>query len=82
MTEKLSDRLDREARAWAEWNAEHPNDQSPSTEELLREAAALARRVEGAVHGYVDGFGSIHAAGIESDYHGQRVRLVPVEGGA
>lgn len=46
MTEKLSVRLDREARAWADWNAEHPDDQSPTTEALLREAAELARRVE------------------------------------
>ena len=36
MSEKLSVRLDREARAWADWNAEHPDNQSPTTEALLR----------------------------------------------
>lgn len=79
MNEKLSVRLDREALAWADWNAEHPDSQSPTTEALLLEAAELARRVERAAEAHVNaGFGRdaglIFAPAVLID---KRVRLLP-----
>lgn len=84
MTKPLSERLDRIANA--------PGiETNPAYTETLLEAAALARRVEGAEVGIVSCIGGdprdflsveIGRADTSALKHRQRVALVPVEGGA
>lgn len=53
MAEKLSKRLEREAASWDDWGNDHPGEHPVTTVRLLREAAELARRVEGAATGNI-----------------------------
>ena len=90
---KLSERLERGARVMrdtAQMKTQHPEwllNEMEQSADLLDEAAALARRVEGAgiveaislMH-YADGTGVLDFDGEASIGVGKRVALVPVEG--
>lgn len=82
---KLSERLEAEAASWESWNRDFPEDQSPLTPVLLREAAALCKRYEDAPVEEARGFDDLQGKPIGClisapyEFHGQRVRLV-VEG--
>jgi hypothetical protein len=63
--------LDREARAWDSWNAEHPNEAAVTTPPLLRRAiAAIAHQPAG------DGL-RVHVIGVGNSWEaGGRTELV------
>jgi hypothetical protein len=83
---KLSDRLISEADSWESWNNDHPNDICAPTPQLLREAAALARRVEDASIAIMDRRDALGiCAPAEEDFpalyalQGQRVAILKLE---
>lgn len=80
MTKPLSERLeDASIQGFADSAPTLP----VNVARLLREAAALARRVEGAAKVKVRGkVGEVCTVPVSHDYCGKRVALVPVEGGA
>lgn len=84
MNEKLSERLAEMCRAPD--GEELPDHAEPwgMDVETVRKCISLARRVEGAGIAYVEpknGVAVIHERAMPLDMVGQRVALVPVEGG-